>query len=601
MHKYLRVKFIIWGCLLILLVLILVFPATVIAESNGEYYGAVHQAWLDPSPSNPGAEFGNAVAVSGDTLVVGARYDSVPLDKEPQYYSGAAYVYIKDGNAWVQQARLAPTTPQAGDLFGGAVDIDGDTIVIGAVGNDSVDENGNDASEMGAVYVFTRSDDQWEQQAKIEPEDGIEADYFGNAVAIAGERIVVGASGKDIGNTSDAGKVYSYYRSATQWRQSQSITALDPDKNDAFGSSLDLDGPRLIIGSPSENNVGAAYVFYKIGSTWALESRLDPDDNHEGDYFGTSVSIEDETVVVGAPFADPDLGSGQVTNAGAVYVFKKKANTWEQDAKLVLEDSKVFDKFGESVSTSGNAIVVGAPGQDYYSTLRVGSAYTFKRTDGSWEFQTQIMSADPYNESNFGASVAINGESIVIGQPGTSPWAGAIHIYSIQPGILPETGFAPGAAINPPEIQKLESSNDGSLYLEIPKISLYTEVVGVPRQENTWDVQWLSNQVGHLKGTAYPTHLGSSAIAGHINLPNGTSGPFADIDQLNWGDKIIIHLEGHEYIYEVREIFQSTPNDMGHLTKSENYDWLTLITCKDYNSNTKSYNRRTVVVAVRIE
>jgi len=583
----------------IILTSTLVFP--VHAKTGLQFSGAVEKAAISPDPSNPGAEFGNAVAISGDTMIVGARYDSVPLDKELQYYSGAAYVYVKDGNNWVQQTRLAASTPQAGDLFGSSVAIDRDTIVVGAVGNDSIDENGNAAPGMGAVYIFARSGDQWQQQAKIEPEDGSKADYFGNAVAIVGERIIVGASGKDIGNTTDTGKVYSYYRSGTKWYQSQSISASNPEKNAGFGSSLDLDGPRLVVGAPSENKIGAAYIFYRIGSTWVQESKIEPNDSHSGDSFGASVSIDDETVVVGVPFADPDLGAGQVINAGAAYVFKKRANTWKQAEKIMVEDARAFDNFGDSVLINGKTIVVGATGQNYYNTLRVGSAYAFERNEGNWELKSRLISTDPYNENNFGSSIAIDGELIFIGEPGTSPRAGTIHIYSIESGILPETGFAPGKATSSPQVKSPESPNAGWLDLEIPKIGLNSQVVGIPYQGNTWNVQWLSNDVGHLEGTAYPTHFGNSVIAGHLNLPDGTDGPFADIHQLAWGDQIIIHLDGHDYVYEVREIFQTNPNDLDILVKDGNYDWLTLITCKDYDPATQSFGLRTVVVAVRTE
>ncbi|MBL7163789.1 MAG: sortase [Anaerolineales bacterium] len=570
------------------------------AKTSMPFYGAVGQTSLSPNPENPGAGFGNSVAISGDTLVIGARYDSVSAGSGLQYQSGAAYVYIREGNAWVQQARLAPDVPQAGDLFGSAVDIDQDTIVVGAVGNDSVDENGNDAPEMGAVYVFTRSDDIWRQGAKIEPEDGIEADYFGNAVAIVRERIVVGASGKDIGTTKDAGKVYSYYRSGTKWYQSQSITAPKPEKRDNFGSSLDLDGPRLVVGAPAEDKVGAAYIYYRTGSTWTQESKIEPDDDKTGDFFGSSVAVNGGIVVVGVPFADPDLGAGQVTNAGAAYVFKKKANRWELDEKLVPDRALAFDNFGDSVTTNGNSIVVGATGQAQYGMQRAGTAYSFERRNGDWELQTQIASVEPYSESSFGSSVAIDGDWILVGEPGVSPKAGIIHIYSLEAGILPETGFAPGSAINSPQVNQ-DSHFLGSLQINIPKISLQTQIVGAPRQANSWHVAWLSDQVGHLEGTPYPTHLGNSVIAGHINVPDGSTGPFADIDQLAWSDRILIHLNGDVYVFEVREVYRTTPDDLDVLTREDGYSWITLVTCDTFDPISHKYTFRTIVVAVRVD
>ena len=163
MQKSLRVKTVIWSCLTFLLVLTLFFPNPAIAGSGLKLYGAVHRAWLDPSPSNPGAGFGNAVAVSGDTLVVGARYDSVPLGKEPQSYSGAAYVFARSGSTWSQQAYLKGANTDEVDYFGCSVAVSGDTVVVGADGEDSsatgVDGDGSDNSApfAGAAYTFWRS------------------------------------------------------------------------------------------------------------------------------------------------------------------------------------------------------------------------------------------------------------------------------------------------------------------------------------------------------------------------------------------------------------------------------------------------------------
>lgn len=596
-----KIKPIILGTLILTNVLSVMFSQPVFAD--GEHYGAVHQTWLKPSPSNPGAEFGNELAMDGNTLVVGARHDSVTVGVDTIYQSGAAYVYVRDGNSWTLQARLAASDTDAYDLFGSSVAINNNTIIIGAVGSDGTDENDNAAPDMGAAYVFTRSGDQWEQQAKIEPEDGIEDDNFGNAVAIVSERVVVAASAKDFGDIEDAGKVYSYYRSGTKWYQAQSVAAPKTSKDSFFGSSLDYDGQRLVIGAQSENNnTGAAFVYYRVGSTWTQEAAISPESDHTGDNFGASVSIDGETIVIGAPFADPDLGSGEVTNAGAAYVFHKRPSGWYQQAKLLSEDAMSFDHFGRSVEIDDTTIVVGANSRDYYTILRSGAAHIYQRSAREWQFQSEIISGEPYNDADFGSSLALDDSLIIVGEPGTSTQfeAGTVHVYSLEVGILPNTGFNPNVQLET-SLEQPQAGHSDQFEIEISKLNLQTSIIGVPRQDNTWDVNWLTTSVGLLDGTAYPAQVGNSVIAGHLNLPDGSQGPFADIDQLQWGDEIIVYMDGHELTYEVRQIYTTDPHDLGILEKSDGYEWLTLISCANFNEKNETYTKRIIVEAVRVK
>jgi len=576
-------------------------PLSVFAYNDSGFYGAVHQTWIKPSPSNPGAEFGNVVAVDGDTMVVGARHDSVTIGVDSIYYAGAVYVYVLEDGVWILQARLRASDAQAYALFGSSVDIHGETLIVGAVGNDSIDENDEDAPDMGAVYVFTRNGGQWTQDTKIEPEDGIEGDNFGNAVAIVGDRIVVAASAKDIGQIIDTGKVYSYYRSGTKWLQSQSVTLAPLAIQSFFGSSLDYDGQRLVVGAQAVSDSGAVYVYYRVGSTWENEAVIESMVDREGDNFGTSVSIDGQTIVVGAPFSNPNIGGRTVTNAGAAYVYHRRGNIWDQEAMLVLDNASAFDHFGQSVSIDDTMLVVGASEQDYYTILRTGSAHVYERKAGEWEMQTSIISGEPYMNADFGASVAIDDELIVVGEPGTSTrnQPGTVHLYSLEEGVLPATGFLPGTQVEA-SIQKRQIEASGQdIQIEIPKLALQTQVVGVQRQGNQWDVNWLTTSVGHLAETAYPSHIGNTVFAGHVNLPDGSQGPFAAIDQLQWGDEIVLRLDGSELVYEVRQIYITSPNDLDVLEKTDGYDWVTLITCANFQEKSNTYSQRVIIEAVR--
>ena len=602
MQKYLRAASFSRVCL-ILCILTLALPHPVLAENGVQPYGAVHQAWIDPDPSNPGAEYSHSIAMNGDTLVVGAQHDSATVGVNTSYYAGAVYVYVLEENTWVLQTRLSPNDPESGDLFGSSVDISGDTLVVGAVGSDGTDAEGEYAPEMGAIYVFTRSGETWTQQAKIEPLDGLEDDNFGNAVSLIGERVVVGASSKDIGMMPNAGKVYSYYRNGSKWYAAQSITAPKIGKDAAFGSSIDYDGARVVVGAQAEKDVGAVYVFYRTGSQWTLESALDADDDQQGDNFGTSVAIDGETIVVGAPFADPDLGFGEVVNAGAAYIYRKAAGGWRQETKLVAENAAVFSHFGQYVSSNNNRVIVGATGYSIGNILRAGSVYVYDRNGGEWPLQTQIFSADPYIDAGFGASIVFDDELIFIGEPGsdTINRAGRVHLYALREGVLPETGFAPNSMAKLSQPPASVETSLGDLSISIPEIGLQTEIVSIPRQANSWGVDWLTTSVGHLDGTAYPTHVGNSVLAGHVNLPDGSNGPFAAVDQLQWGDEIILLLDGVNYIYEIRSIYTTDPHNLDILEKNDGYDWLTLITCADFDEKSSVFRQRVVVETVLVD
>jgi len=141
------------------------------------------------------------------------------------------------------------------------------------------------------------------------------------------------------------------------------------------------------------------------------------------------------------------------------------------------------------------------------------------------------------------------------------------------------------------------------LWIEIPKLGLKMNIVGVPFDTDTkeWDLTWLASDAGWLENTAYPTHAGNSAITSHITLANGLPGPFAKLDTLSYGDQVIVHLEGQKYLYEVRDNKRVRPEDVNSTLKHEEYPWLTLMTCKTYNESTGKYTYRSVVRAVLIK
>jgi LPXTG-site transpeptidase (sortase) family protein len=170
--------------------------------------------------------------------------------------------------------------------------------------------------------------------------------------------------------------------------------------------------------------------------------------------------------------------------------------------------------------------------------------------------------------------------------------------FNITVPPLPATGFAPGVVTSLP-VQKAtdEYANLGDLWLEIPDLGVEMPIVGIPANGSEWDLTWLGNQAGWLNGTAYPTTSGNSVITGHVYLPNGQPGPFIGLGRLKWGDKVVVHVNGLVYTYEIRNVERVTPNDLS-VYRHEDRSWVTLITCQGYNADTDTYAYRMVVHAV---
>ena len=264
-------------------------------DENGEDAGAayVYQrdggAWalsakLMASDGAAGDNFGSGVGVDGDTMVVGAFH---------HVESGAAYVFERVGDAWVEIDKLIASDAGASDNFGSAVAICGGTIVVGARDEDELGTN------AGAAYVFELSNGAWIETAKLLASDGAVGDFFGGAAGVDGDTIVVGAIFNDEPVT-DAGAAYVFERDGDGvWTESAKLTASDPETNDHFGISVAASAETVMVGAFFDGNSGAAYLFDKAGDEWPEASRLTASDG--GGLFGASVGVDGDDAVVGAP------------------------------------------------------------------------------------------------------------------------------------------------------------------------------------------------------------------------------------------------------------------------------------------------------------
>ena len=368
------------------------------------------QAYLKASNTGDFDRFGRSVAISGDTVVVGAAGEdsgAVGVDGDQSDNStldgGAAYVFVRSGMSWSQQAYLKASNTQALDVFGGSVAVSGDTIVVGAFGERSSsigvdgDQSDNSAFRSGAAYVFVRSGMSWSQQAYLKASNTGQGDEFGSSVAASGDTIVVGAfredsnsvgiDGDQSGNSASlSGAAYVFVRSGTSWSQQAYLKASNTGEFDGFGESVAVSGDTIVVGArfedsrsvgvdgdQSDNSLlssGAAYVFVRSGMSWSQQAYLKASNTQAGDFFGLSVAASGDTIVVGASFEDSssvgvdgDQFDNSALSSGAAYVFVRSGTSWSQQVYLKASNAGANDEFGRSVAASDGSVIVGALGE----------------------------------------------------------------------------------------------------------------------------------------------------------------------------------------------------------------------------------------------
>ena len=295
-----------------------------------------------------------------------------------------------------------------GDQFGISVSVSGDTAIVGA---NFDDDNGDDS---GSAYIFTRAGSNWSQSAKIKPSDGVTGEQFGYSVSVSGDTVIVGAW-EDNDNGSDSGSAYIFTRTGSTWSEQAKIKPSDGSMDDQFGISVSVSGDTAIVGANGDDDngtdSGSAYVFTRTGSNWSQQAKIKPSDGSVGDQFGISVSVSGDTAIVGANF-DDDNGEA----SGSAYIFTRSGSTWSQQAKLTHGDGDADDWFGYSVSVSEaeDTVIVGAFRDDDNGESS-GSAYIFTRTGSNWSQQAKIKPSDGAEFDNFGRSVSVSGETVIVG------------------------------------------------------------------------------------------------------------------------------------------------------------------------------------------
>lgn len=324
------------------------------------------QQQLLPTSQISNIFFGYSVSVSGDTALIGAYADDYQ-------YRGSAYVFVRSGTTWTLQEKIANPESAANDFFGFSVCVENNTALI------SVPQDDDGGSERGSVYVYVRNGTTWTRQHKLVSADSYK---LGSSVSLSGDTALLGAPDTAVNSYSSDGAAYVFQRSGTTWTKQEKLFRPDGVAYDYFGKAVSIFGDTALIGAPGDDDKGdssgSAYVYVRRGSNWNMQRKLVAYDGAARGYFGSAVRVESNFAVVGAP-GDANVGF----SSGSVYPFWHLGNVWSQQRKLTASDAAAYDYFGSSVGLSGDTVLVGAYGDDgltYQGNLAEarGGAYVFR-------------------------------------------------------------------------------------------------------------------------------------------------------------------------------------------------------------------------------
>ena len=418
---------------------------------------------------NPGENhyFGSSLDISENTIVAGSS--------EEENRKGAVYIFTKETDEWTQKARLEAPNSDNDDFFGSAVAISQETIVIGASGESSnysgvlngpssggFDDGSHDSS--GAAYVFVKNGLEWEQQAYLKASNPDPNSFFGMAVDIDKDTIVVGALWENYssqglyngegylgyrdGGHDSSGSAYVFVRNGSTWSQQAYLKSSNSDAGDNFGRSVAIWGNTIVVGAPAEDSAGskddnsspqsgAVYVFTREGNNWSEQAYLKAENIYSGIHFGMAADIDNNMIAVGAPYENSTFA-----RSGKVYIFTYNETNWSQSTTSKAPNPNVDDFFGVSVDLKKGCLLVGATGEDSNATgiggnqlddsySISGAAYLFFReNDNTWNFDNYLKATNTEAGDMFGSNLAIsNSYTLIVSAPRKTENSGAIYIY----------------------------------------------------------------------------------------------------------------------------------------------------------------------------
>jgi hypothetical protein len=370
--------------------------------------------------------FGAFVEIDDNTAAVtgtGFRFSDFP---EP-----VVYIYTREGTTWTLEQTVSAhdEVPNSDDAFGFGLALSGDTLVVGALGDVT---NGLPA---GAAYVYVREGHTWSLQQKLRASDAAAFAQFGSAVDIAGDTIVVGANMDDDAGFG-TGAAYVFRRNGSTWTEEQKLKASDATLESSFGQSVSISGPTIAVGSPSLSSPeafrsGAVYVFENNGSAWQEQQKIRPNTEMTNQQLGTSVSISGDTIVATAPgevIGQPSQEFQNVRSKGAMYIFDRTGTSWDHQKRFYERDTNRTGGFAIQAAIDGDTIIVGDPTYDAGARF-TGAIYVFERNGNGWSLRHTLTADDAHFLQVMGFAIAISGDTVIAGTPDQFAPAGSAYIF----------------------------------------------------------------------------------------------------------------------------------------------------------------------------
>lgn len=414
----------------------------------------------------------------------------------------------------LEQMKLAAGDGATNDFFGWSVSIDGDTAIVGALLDD---DNGDNS---GSAYILSRSGGTWTQQQKLTPSDGAAFDQFGQSVYMSGDTAVAGAPFDD-DNGSSSGSAYVFTRSGGTWVQQQKLTPADGEAGDRFGFSVSIDNDTVVIGAVTDDDngsdSGSAYVFTRSGGVWTQQQKLTPMLGtgffpQAFDQFGVSVSVSGDLVLIGANGKDMFWG-----NQGAAYFFHRSGGVWGQKNLVFDGSGSANDQFGSSVSIDGDVALIGVPLDDDKGSAS-GSVFLYIGSlSGNFSPLLKLTASDGATGDQFGFSVSVNGDTAVVGSfldndvPNDS---GSAYIFRSTGGKFNWSAQ---------QKQKLTASDDaaGDRFARSVSLSGSTVLIGAYLHDRVKiSIQESHVHQGDVSGVAHNKAVGHLSTVGSLNVLN---------------------------------------------------------------------------------
>jgi hypothetical protein len=350
------------------------------------------------------------------------------LDGTSTNQGGSVYIYVRSGSSWVLQQKIAPQFPSSQYRFGEALALEGDRLVVGSSWDHELQY------QSGAVYVFERTGGVWSQTAKLKGSAVSFNRNLGHSVALDGDTIAAGATYACCA-TSPSGAVHVFRRIAGVWTEEARLTGSASAPSQAFGESVSLDGDRLAVGRPqlpwSGVSPGAIYVFQRSGSAWSEVQRIDSPVALNAVRFGFEVALEGSTLAASMP-KGPSSGGAQTTG-GRVEIYAETAGVWTHAQTLDANDAAPAELFGYAIDLDGDVLAVGAP---WYldGPSSAGAGYVFERVAGIWRQTAKLIASSAATAGGLGGCVALEGSEVWLGAPVSSlngASSGSVSLFTL--------------------------------------------------------------------------------------------------------------------------------------------------------------------------